>query len=112
MGFFYFIGSCGAENWDYEGINVDLLILLGKGCVIDHCVSLFNKKQREKLFQTYVTETLKLINDNIAKIHGGSVLKTRYSELIETKKIDNRTGDEVARNVIKRIGLKVKGQKQ
>lgn len=86
--------------------------MIGKGYVIDHCVSLFKKKQEKKLYQIYVTDTLKMINDNIAKNFGGSIIKTKYSEIIEYKKADDRTGDEVARDVINRIGLKVKGQKQ
>ena len=112
MGFFYFIGSFGAENWDYDGLSVELLQMIGKGYVIDHCVSLFKKKQEKKLYQIYVTDTLKLINDNIAKNFGGAMIKTKYSELTQTVKEDNRTGDEVAREVIGRLGLKVKGQKQ
>ncbi len=110
MGFFYFIGSCGAENWDYTEINTGLLEIIGRGYVIEHCISLFNKKIREERYKVYVSDTLKLINDNLAKAVGGNVIKARYAELLDKKKEDTRTGDEVARDVIKRAGLKLKEQ--
>lgn len=108
MGFFYFIGSCGAENWDYEGLSVELLNLVGKGYVIDHCVSLFNKKMKEMQYKVYLTDALKLINDNLVKLVGGDVMRERYYDAIKEDKGPQKTGDEIARDVIKRAGLKVK----
>ena len=108
MGFFYFIGSCGAEAWDYTGLNVGLLELIGKGYVIEHCVSLFNRRQKEQIYRNYVTDTLKMINDNLTKIYGGQYMKTRYADMVEPKKQDTRTGDEIARDIIKRAGLKLR----
>lgn len=110
MGFFYFIGSCGAEAWDYTGLNVGLLELIGKGYVIEHCVSLFNRRQKEQIYRNYVTDTLKMINDNLTKISGGQYMKTRYAELVEPQLKDERTGDEIAIDIIKRARLKFKGQ--
>lgn len=110
MEFFYLVGSCGAEAWDYTGLNVGLLEIIGKGYVIDHCVSLFNRRQKEQIYRNYITDTLKLINDNLSKVYGGQYMKTRYAEMVEPQKQDTRTGDEIARDIIKRAALKFKGQ--
>ena len=110
MGFFYFIGSCGAESWDYTGLNTELLEIIGRGYVIDHCVSLFNSRTRERLYREYVTTTLKVLNDNFAKQFGGNVMSMNYSDLFVSDNEDTRTGDEIARDIIKRANLKVKGQ--
>ena len=112
MGFFYLIGCCGAEAWDYTGINLGMLDLIGKGYIVDHCVSLFNSRAKERLYQTYITDTLKCLNDNVAKIVGGSTLKARYHDLFEIgiKKESEKTGDEIALEIIRKAGLKVKGK--
>ena len=108
MGFFYIIGSCGAKSWNYEGLNVELLNLIGKGYVIDHCISLFNKQAREEAFRSYIADTLKTINDNFTKRFGGASYKLRYIELVTAEKEPEKSGDEIARDIIKRAGLKVK----
>lgn len=109
MGFFYFVGSCGAENWDYQGLNVDLLEIIGRGYVIDHCVSFFNKQAKEERYRNYIADTLKLMNENIAKLVGGSYYKMRYAEQCEQKKEPEKSGDEIARDIIRRAKLKLKG---
>ena len=110
MGFFYFIGSCGAESWDYTGLNTGLLEMIGRGYVIDYCVSLFNSRIRERLYREYVTSTLKVLNDNFAKQFGGNVMSMNYADLFESRDQDTRTGDEIVRDIMKRANLKVKGQ--
>lgn len=108
MGFFYFIGSCGAQNWNYTGLSVELLNLIGKGYVIDHCISLFNKQAKEEAYRTYVTDTLKTLNSNFAKIFGGNYFNLRYADAVNPNEESDKSGDEIARDIIKRAGLKVK----
>jgi len=112
MGFFYLVGCCGEEAWDYTGINLEMLDLIGKGYIVDHCVSLFNDRMKERLYRVYITDTLKCLNDNVAKVVGGSVLKARYYDLLEegNKKEIEKTGDEIALEIIRKAGLKVKGK--
>lgn len=85
--------------------------MIGKGYVIDHCVSLFNRHVKDELYRGYIADSLKLINDNLAKSVGGNVLRERYSELARVKKEPEKTGDEIARDVIRRAGLKVKNER-
>lgn len=81
--------------------------MIGKGYVIEHCVSLFNKRQKERLFREYVTDTLKLINDNLANKLGGSIIETKYSELIKPNKKPEKTAEEIVLDVMKRAGLTI-----
>lgn len=108
MGFFYIVGSCGAEAWDYDGLSVELLEMLGRGYVIEHCVSLFNKKAKEKAYRIYVTDTLKLLNENIAKRMCGKTLEYRYYDLVEGKK-ETKNAGEIVLDVMRRAGLRIEG---
>ncbi len=76
--------------------------------MIDHCVSLFNKRAKEESYKNYIADTLKLINDNLAKRIGGSFIQARYSELTKRNNEPEKSGDEIARDIIRRAGLKVK----
>lgn len=109
MGFFYFIGSCGAENWNYTGINVGLLDMLGKGYAVEYCVSLYNKRMEEKAYRIYVTDTLKNINACLAHTFSGTVMSQRFAELLDIRREPEKTGDEIAMEIIKNAGLKVRG---
>ena len=62
------------------------------------------KTMEEKAYKVYITDVVK----SIAESFGASVTK-RYIDLIDSEPEDERTGDEVAMEVIQRLGLKVKG---
>lgn len=76
--------------------------------MIDHCISLFNKQAKEEAYRTYVTDTLKALNGNFAKIFGGSFFNMRYYDSVNPAEESDKSGDEIARDIIKRAGLKVK----
>ena len=48
--------------------------------------------------------------ENTAKFAGGNYINARYIDVIEPKKVDNRTGDEIVADIIKRAGLVVKSE--
>ena len=48
--------------------------------------------------------------ENTAKYVGGEYIKARYIDIIEPKKVDTRTGDEIVADIIKRAGLVVKSE--
>ena len=58
----------------------------------------------------YVTDCLKLIAENTANISRGQYMKSRYYDIIHRAKVDNRTGDEIVEDIIKRAGLVVKAE--
>lgn len=67
-----------------------------------YVVARYNQEQRETAYRIFVTESLALIPQN-------KYLQNKYIDMIQIKHTDNRSGDEIARDVINRIGLKVKG---
>ena len=53
-----------------------------------------------------MTDCIKLIEENTINIS----LKLRYYDIIQPKKADTRTGDEIVADIIKRAGLVVKSE--
>ena len=57
-----------------------------------------------------MTDALKITVENTAKFAGGSYIKARYIDIIEPKKVDTRTGDEIVEDIIQRAGWVVKSE--
>lgn len=67
---------------------------------MNYLIALYQKEQEEMLYKVYVTETLKIL----------SGVTVSYTDLLEHRKKpkDNRSGSEIAADVIERCGLVVK----
>ena len=65
-----------------------------------------NQQAKDTAYRVYVTDCLKLIAENSGNIS----LKLRYYDIIQPKKEDTRTGDEIVADIIKRAGLVVKSE--
>ena len=65
-----------------------------------------NQQAKDTAYRVYVTDCLKLIAENTGNIS----LKLRYYDIIQPKKVDTRTGDEIVSDIIKRAGLVVKSE--
>lgn len=61
-----------------------------------------NQYRRDAVYRIYVTECLRIL----AKYYGQGDI-SHYNDLITPAKSDNRTGDEIAADVISRAGLEV-----
>lgn len=55
--------------------------------------------KRDYIFKVYVADSMYYQAQN-------KCLNIRYAELIDTKPVDTRTGDEIAEDVIARLGLR------
>lgn len=84
-----------------------MLDLYGREYVITHAVAEINERAEARRYRAYITDALMVMTENTAKFVGGSYVKTRWLKDKELE--DERTGDEVALEVIMRAGLKVKG---
>lgn len=69
-----------------------MLDLFGSGYVIDHCISAFLKLQRKELYQTYVTDALKVIGH----------LNMRFADVF--KKPETRTAKEIINGIKDKLG--------
>jgi hypothetical protein len=61
----------------------------------------------ERRYRAYITDAQKLIAENIAKAFGGSIISKSWIDYYIPQ--DERTGDEIAKDVFLRAGLKLKG---
>ena len=73
----------------------------------DFCISLFQKEQEDKAVKIYYAECLRIITENTAKMCCGSYMKAKLADIINPDPVDNRTGEEIAADIIKRAGIEV-----
>lgn len=81
--------------------------MFGWGYVKDFCISLFRKEQEDKAVKIYYAECLRIITENTAKMGSGSYITAKLSDIINPNPVDNRTGEEIAADIIKRAGIEV-----
>lgn len=62
-------------------------------------------KNERRLYEVYVTDALKAITENTAKMYGGSSLKLRYADLLENsnKQEETRTAEDIISNIKNKI---------
>lgn len=64
-------------------------------------------RAKREIFRSYLSDALKNIAENTAKYAGGNYPTARYADRVKPRKVDNRSGEEIAVDVIKKCGLKV-----
>lgn len=67
-----------------------------------------NEKARSDAYRIYVTDALRLVAENTARYASGDYIKARYADIIEPKKQDNRTCEEITADIVARCGLTIK----
>lgn len=67
-----------------------------------------NEKARNDAYRIYVTDALRIVAENMAKFASGNYIKARYADIIEPKKQDNRTCEEITADIVARCGLTIK----
>ena len=67
----------------------------------------FNQHRRDLAYRIYVTDCLRMATENTAKMSQGSYTTVRFYDFINPKPVDNRSGNEIAADVIKRAGIEV-----
>ena len=67
----------------------------------------FNQHQRDLAYRIYVTDCLRMATENTAKMSQGVYNAARFYDIINPKPVDNRSGEEIAADIIKRAGIEV-----
>ena len=67
----------------------------------------FNQHQRDLAYRIYVTDCLRMATENTAKISQGAYTAARFYDIINPKPVGNRSGNEIAADIIKRAGIEV-----
>lgn len=60
------------------------------------------QERRDEAYRIYMSKSLQLVPQR-------KYLQLSYSELLDTKKADTRSGDEIAMDVMERAGLSFSG---
>jgi hypothetical protein len=60
-----------------------------------------------EIYRGYMAKCARLCTENTAKISGGSYFKIEYADIINPKPKDERSGEEIAADIIARMGLEV-----
>jgi len=71
-------------------------------------IARFLLEQRQFAYCIYTSEAAKIVTENTMRQYGGSKLVRSFGELVGAGRADNRTGDEIAQDVVKRAGLVVR----
>lgn len=75
--------------------------------IIGYVRSQLESATRDNVFRMYVSDCLRIITENTAKFAGGSFMKMRYSELIDSKPKPQKSAEEIIAEVTKNAGLEV-----
>lgn len=83
---------------------------MGKAYIIDFCQHYCNQKAKDEIYQIYITDALKALTHNTARIYGGTEMQSRYMDLIQPQNgEDDGTAEEQAEEIKTRIKLKLEG---
>ena len=72
-----------------------------------YAIARYQSQQRDLAYRFYVSECLRIISENTAKMGGGSYITAKLADIINPKPVDNRTGEEIAADIIRRAGIEV-----
>ena len=72
-----------------------------------YAVARYQSQQRDLAYRIYVAECLRIISENTAKMGGGSYITAKFPDIINPKPVYNRTGEEIAADIIKMAGIEV-----
>ena len=80
---------------------------MGRGYVLEHCISTFNHIKREEIYKEYVTETLRHIAKGV-----GYEIKVSYAELVDVKpeQEETRDPDEIIDGIKGKIAMLSSGE--
>ena len=72
-----------------------------------YAIARYQSQQRDLAYRIYVTDCLRMTTENTAKMSQGSYTAARFYDIINPKPVDNRSGNEIAADIIKRAGIEV-----
>ena len=72
-----------------------------------YAIARYQSQQRDLAYRIYVTDCLRIISENTAKMCGGSYITAKLADIINPKPVDDRTGEEIAADIINRAGIEV-----
>lgn len=77
--------------------------MFGSGYAVECCIAAYNSRQEQRNWQIYMSDAAAALINMFAK---GEKMP-RYWDIIHPEKRDQRSGEEIAMDIIKRHGLTV-----
>lgn len=68
----------------------------------------YNQHQRDLAYRIFVSEGLRILTENTAKMAQGAYLTVNFLDIIDPKPKDERSGAEIASDVLTRAGIEVR----
>ena len=68
----------------------------------------YNQHQRDLAYRIFVSEGLRILTENTAKMVQGAYLTVNFLDIIDPKPKDERSGAEIASDVLTRAGIEVR----
>ena len=72
-----------------------------------YAIARYQSQQRDLAYRIYVCDCLRMISENAASVGGRSYMAAKFEDVINPKPVDNRTGEELAADIIKHAGIEV-----
>lgn len=72
-----------------------------------YAIARYQSQQRDLAYRIYISDCLRIISENTAKIGWGSYITSKFADIINHKPVEKRTGEEIAADIIKRAGIEV-----
>ena len=72
-----------------------------------YAMARYQSQKRDLAYRIYVCDCLRMISENTANQVCGAYMTSKFSDIINPKPVDNRTGEEIAADIIKRAGIEV-----
>lgn len=105
--FFYLCNECDIRRYIVD-IDLNKLRIFGKGYIVTHCITLFQKEKKEEALINYVTTGLQFISENVAvcgQYFGadGRYLAMSFESLFDEQ--DERSAEEIRDDIMRQCGL-------
>ena len=72
-----------------------------------YAMARYQSQQRDLAYRIYIADCLRMVTENTAKAVCGSYITAKFADIINPKPVDNRAGEEIAADIIKRAGIEV-----
>lgn len=69
---------------------------------------LLQNEQKKLTYQMYVSECLRIITENTAKLSGGEYIRQKYQDIVNPRHQETKSCEEITAEVVKKCGLVVK----
>lgn len=76
---------------------------------MNYCAAKMQISAEEFIFRAYLTESAMILTENTQRFAGGNRMGKHWTDVVDVRPKSQRSGDEIAADVIARLGLKVIG---